>query len=141
MSLVSARSFWHWRDRGHRRWRIECLDGGSEGEVAGGAPGAAIVEVKNVPPGAANRLCEIEILLVTGEAVEDDYDRMRSPSGGDVGERVELGAVAGKLKGLHYGRVCLVWRRVGCDGRGKLLRVEWEDERRAEKCGRGDKMS
>jgi hypothetical protein len=120
---------------------LSVFDGVSEGEVAGGALGATVLEVDHVPAIAADGLREVEILFVSGKAVEKDDDRMRACSGGDVGERVELGAVAGNLKGLHCGWVCLVWRRFGCDGRGKLLRVEWEDERHAEKCGRGDKVS
>ena len=46
------------------------FDGVGEGEVAGRTPGAAIVEVDDVPAVAANGLGEVEILFVAGEAVE-----------------------------------------------------------------------
>jgi hypothetical protein len=55
-------------------------------------------------------------------------DRMWAHSGGGVGERVELGAVAGDPESLHRGWVCFVRSRVAGDGRGKLLHVEREDE-------------
>jgi hypothetical protein len=73
--------------------------------------------------------------------VEKDDDGMRACSGGDVGERVELGAVAGNLKGLHCGWVRFVWCGIGRNGRGELLGADGNAERDAEKRGRGDEMS
>jgi hypothetical protein len=43
------------------------FDGVSEGEVAGRAPGAAVVEVDDVPAVAANGLGEIEIFSLPGK--------------------------------------------------------------------------
>jgi len=100
------------------------FDGVGEGEVAGRAPGAAIVEVENVPSGAADGLGEVEILLVAGEAVEEDDDGMRACSGGDVDEGVEHGSVAGKLEALHGGGIGLVGCGVGGKRGGSGLRVE-----------------
>jgi len=70
----------------------------NEGEVAGGAPGAAVVEVDDVPAIAADGLREVEILFIAGEAVKEEDDRVRSCSFGDVGEGVERGSVAGIWK-------------------------------------------
>jgi len=95
---------------------LRVFDGVGEGEVAGRAPGAAIVEVDDVPTVAANGLGEVEIFFVAGEAVEEEDDWMRAGAFGDVGEGVEHGAVAGDLEGLHGCGICFVGWWVGGDG-------------------------
>jgi hypothetical protein len=114
---------------------LRVFDGVGEGEVAGRAPGAAVVEVDDVPAIAADGLREVEIFFIAGEAVKKDDDRVWACSLGDVGEGVEHGSVAGDLKGLHCGWIGFVGRGVGGYGRGELLRVEREMERGAQKCG------
>ena len=108
---------------------LRVFDGVSEGEVAGRAPGAAVVEVNDVPTVAADGLREIEILFVAGEAVKEEDDRVWACSLGDVGKGVEHGSVAGDLKALHSGWVCLVWPGVRGDGGGELLRLERKTKR------------
>jgi hypothetical protein len=54
---------------------------------------------------------------------------------GDVGEGVEHGSVAGDLKALHRGWVCLVWPGVRGDGGGELLRLESRTNRGEKKRG------
>jgi hypothetical protein len=120
---------------------MRIFDRVSKGKITGRAPGPAVIEVKNVPSGAAEGLRKIEIFLVAGESVEKDDDRMRACTGRDVGERIELGAVAGDLKCLHCSRVCFVWCRIGRDGRGELLGADRTTERGAKKHGSGDEMS
>ena len=97
------------------------LHGVAEGEAAGGSPGTAIVEVKDVPAGAADGLREVEVALVAGKAVEEDDRGVRGGAGGDVDEGIELVAVAGDLEGLRGGRVRGVGCGVGEDGGGSLL--------------------
>jgi hypothetical protein len=75
-------------------------------------------------------LREIEVLLIAGESVKKDHDRVLPGSRCDVGESVEHGALAGDLKGLDCGWVCLVRGRVSGDGRRKLLRVQRDTKKR-----------
>jgi hypothetical protein len=109
------------------------FDGVGEGEVAGGAPGAAVVEVDDVPAITADGLREVKIFFVAGEAVKKEDDGVRACSFGDVGEGVEHGSVAGDLEGLHGGGIGLVGRGVGGDSRWEFLCVKREMERGAEK--------
>jgi len=95
---------------------LDVFDAVGEGEVAGRTPGAAVVEVEDVPARAANGLGEVEILLIAGEAVEEDDGGMRACSRGDVDEGVEEGSVAGELKRLHGSRILLVGNWIGGDG-------------------------
>jgi len=115
------------------------FDGVGEGEVAGGAPGAAVVEVDDVPAVAANGLGEVEIFFVAGEAVEEEDDRVRARSLGDVGEGVEHGSVAGDLEGFHCCGVCFVGRGVSGDGAGELLGLKGQLKGGAQECrGEGE---
>ena len=100
---------------------VRVLDGVGEGKVAGRSPGAAVVEVKDVPAVAADGLGEVEITLVAREAVEKDDSGVWACSRGDIDEAVEERAVAGDLHGLHGGGVGFVGNRIGRDGG---LRVE-----------------
>ena len=103
---------------------LHVFDGVGEGEVAGRAPGAAVVEVDDVPTGAADGLGEVEIFFVAGEAVEEKYDFVGSGSGCDIGDGVEQSAVAWDLECFEGGGVGLVGRGICGDGCGKLLRVK-----------------
>src|SRR5260370_15392482 len=80
---------------------LSVFDGVGEGEVAGGAPGAAVVEVDDVPAVAADGLGDVEILFVAGEAVEEEDDGGGAGAFGDVGAGLDHGAVAGDLDGFH----------------------------------------
>ena len=74
----------------------------------GRAPGAAVVEEEDVVAGAAEGLGDVEVLLVAGEAVEEDDYGMRAGAGGYVDEGVEEGAVAGELEGFEGGGIGFV---------------------------------
>ena len=95
---------------------LDVFDAVGEGEVAGRAPGAAVVEVEDVPASATNGLGEVEILLVAGEAVEENDGRVRPGARGDVDEGVQEGSVARELKRLHGSRILLVGNWIGGDG-------------------------
>ncbi len=95
---------------------VDVFDGVGEGEVAGAAPGAAVVEEEDVVAGAAEGLGEVEILLVAGEAVEEEDYGVRACSGGDVDEGVEEGAVAGELEGFDGGGIGRGVCGIGGDG-------------------------
>ncbi len=98
------------------------FDGVGEGEVAGRAPGAAVVEVDDIPAVAADGLGEVEVFFVAGEAVEKDDGWVWAWAFGDVGEGVEHGSVAGDLKCFERGRIGFVIRWIGCQSRRKLCR-------------------
>jgi hypothetical protein len=79
---------------------LRVFEGVGEREVAGRTPGAAIVEVEDVPACATDGLGEVEVLLVAGKAVEEDCNWMRTSPFCDVGDGVQHGSVAGELKAL-----------------------------------------
>ena len=114
---------------------VGVFDGMGEGEVAGRTPGAAVVEVDDVPPIAADGLGEVEIFLVAGEAVQEEDYGMWCRAGSDIGDGVEERAVAGDLEGFEGGGIGLVVGGVGGDGGGKLLSIEGERKKGAEKRG------
>jgi hypothetical protein len=113
-----------------------------EGEVAGGAPGAAVVEVEDVPAVAADGLGEVEILFVAGEAVKKKDDRVRACSFRDVSEGVEHGPVAGNLEGFHGGGIGLVgwWILIEC-GDCVSSRLGMEGQRGSEEGGNDKELT
>ena len=117
---------------------VGVFDGVGEGEVAGGAPGAAVVEEEDVVAGAAEGLGDVEIFFVAGEAVEEDDGGMRACSGGDVDEGVEQGAVAGELEGVDGGGMGLVGGGVGGDGGGFWARRGVARKRARRRSSRGN---
>ena len=118
---------------------VDVFDGVGEGEAAGRAPGAAVVEEEDVVTGATEGLRDIEIFFVAGEAVEEDDDGMRACSGGDVDDGVDEGAVAGELEGFDEGGMGFVGGGVCRDGV-----LGWalggEGERCGEDSGEGDEL-
>jgi hypothetical protein len=62
--------------------RLGIFDRVAKGEIAGAAPGSAIVRNENVPSGAADGVGEIHVLFVAGESVEQQNDGMRAGAGG-----------------------------------------------------------
>ena len=88
------------------------FDAVSEGEISGRTPRPAVVEVKDVPSRAPDRLRQIQVALVAGESMQQDDGRVRACSGGDVNKGVQQGAVTGKLEGLHRGGVGFIRRAV-----------------------------
>jgi len=70
--------------------------------------------------GAADRLGQVEILLVAGEAVEQHNRRMRRRATGRVQHRIHRRAVTVDAHIGHAGRMRLVGTRIGDDGTGRL---------------------
>jgi hypothetical protein len=76
-----------------------------ERELSGRTPGAPVVKVKNIPSCAANILGQIEVALVTGEAMKQYNCGMRTCTRSNIDERVEESPVTGDLKALHGSRI------------------------------------
>src|SRR3546814_16276513 len=79
--------------------------GVGEGEAAGAAPTAAIMEGQDIPSGAAGGLGKVQILLVAGEAVEEEPRRVQAGTGGGVEDRVERPVFGGHGGGGQTGGV------------------------------------
>ena len=80
------------------------FDAMGEGEVSRRSPGTPVVEVENIPSGAANILGQIEIALVTRKPMQQHHHWMRTSACSDIDKRVEERSVAGNLKTLHGSR-------------------------------------
>ena len=86
------------------------VKGGDEGvvggyeAVVGGVTTSAVIELDDVPAVAADRLRDVEIFFIAGEAVKKEDDGVWAGAFGDVGEGVEHGSVAGDLKALRGGK-------------------------------------
>ena len=94
-----------------------------EGEFAGAAPGAAIVQRQHREAGAADRLGEIEILLVAGKAVEQHHGRMGHGAARRIEHRVHRRAMAVDAHIGHAGRMRLVGMGIDDHGAGRLGRA------------------
>ena len=70
-------------------------------EVSGRTPGAPVVEIENIPTGAANLLGQIQIALVPGKSVQQHHHRMRTRSSSHIDEGVQEPTMARNLKTLH----------------------------------------
>ena len=91
---------------------------------------------EDVPAVAAEGLREVDVLLVAGEAVEQDDGGMRLRAGGEEEEALDVAAVGGE-DGFEILRGCGgVGRGVGGDG-GLLLREKCAGEER-KGCGGKD---
>ncbi len=102
---------------------LRVFDGVAEGELAGAAPGAAIVRDEDVPPGAADGVGEIHVLFVAGKSVEKQDDGMRAGAGCEVEDGVEARVVADDVGRFHCGWEVFVARWIGDDRGGDVLRI------------------
>jgi len=100
------------------------------------SPGAEIVEIENIPTGAANRLGKIEIALVARKSVQQDDGWMRRCTGGYIDKSVEQRTLAWKLEGLHGCGIGFIRNSIG--GKSRVLNTGWHggNERCAEQDGR-----
>ncbi len=100
--------------------RIGVLQVLREAEDTGAAPGAAIIDGDHVPPGPADGLGQVQVLLVAGQAVEQDHGGMLAGPGGQIGDAIDLHPMAGNVQHLHARRMGRVRGRVGIDRRRNL---------------------
>ena len=98
---IEAQQFGHFRLTQESRSRHGVFDAMREREISRRTPGAAVVEVENIPSGAADILCQIQISFVTGKTVQQDHRRMRAGARGDIHECIQQRSVARNLKSLH----------------------------------------
>ena len=111
---------------GHRRFGI--LDRAGEAESAGRAPTAAIVHRQHIPAGAPDRLRQVEILLVAGQAVQQQQRRLgtaRRPPGRTARScrRRRSGSAPGGWRPD-------AWHRAQCPPRRRAAPVRWPPARR-----------
>ncbi len=108
---------------------LRVFDGVGEREIAGAAPGAAVVRDEDVPSGAANGVGEIHVLFVAGESVEEKYDGMRACAGREIEDSVEARVVADDVGRFHRSGKVFVARRIGGDGGRDVLGARIGGER------------
>jgi len=119
------------RDRG-----LRVFDAVGERVLPGAAPGSAVMQGQGVPTRTTNRLREIEVLLVTRGAVQQQYGRMRSRAAGQIEHGVHGLAMTDDLQGCHAWRVKGVLGRITGNRRGRRLGASVRHQKeREEECG------
>ena len=83
----------------------------------GAAPRPSIIEGHGIPAGAPNRLRQIEILLVAGQAVQQHHGRVGARAGRDIGDAVDRHPAARDAQHLHARWMGRIDGRVGEDRR------------------------
>jgi len=82
---LGIRSIPQIRDRG-----LRILDRIAERKRPRRSPGPPVVEVEDIVSGPAQGLRQVKVALVSGEAVQKDNRRMRTCTGCDIDERIEI---------------------------------------------------
>ncbi len=107
--------------RSHAIRRLRVFQAMREGEAAGAAPRAAIVQEDDVPSGAADGLGEIGIVFHAGQAVQQDDGRVRPRAARQIDDGVDVHAMARQREGHEAGGMILVRRRIGDHRSGKRI--------------------